>query len=140
MKVFGVSIEDLERIVNTVSLLLYDGNLVVRSSSHGLTAASIPRCTFSLGVKDSSRAGPGAQASSNSMLSGNGPLGRPRTSAACWHAYHDVIATVFAEFPRARIDSLRAKYTAYNFAVVSSANAVHNQCECELPVWIGRSS
>ena len=95
MKLFTVPIDALAFIVETVSNLKYNGNIVFKN---GPNQASRNAVNFTLTVRDSS-----AQGSRRSKD------GR-RIAAACWHAHRDIMQAIFSQYPEARLVSALAEY------------------------------
>jgi hypothetical protein len=95
MQITGLSLDEFTRITDGISKAWYDGNIIVDTSAHPITGT---RCRARLRCRDSH--GKGARRSWT---------GR-RMPAACWHAYRDVMAAVFAKYPKARIATSMAVY------------------------------
>jgi len=128
MKIWGISVEEIETIVREVSTLLYDGNIIFKRAPECNGRAT----SFTLTVKDSKERG--------SRRSADGR----RIAAACWHANKDVITAVFKTNPNARIKSAVADYKGIQDFVTkfpqtgdqnmgSAANplAYRDACNCE---------
>ena len=94
MKLYGLTLLELEGIVAEVSRNNYKGNLELNRAEQSPRG----RVDWTLRVKRSRD--PGAHRSWS---------GR-RTVAACWHAHRDVMAAVFERNPAARIVSSFADY------------------------------
>lgn len=97
MDIRGVSYGDVERIIAQVSRDTYDGNVISDSGARALLSGG-RGFRGRLRVKDSR--GAGARMSATGR---HGPY-------ACWHAYRDVFAAIFAEYPDARVRTGMARY------------------------------
>lgn len=93
----GVTFGDVAATVARVSAERYDGNVILDDNAHALLSGGR---SFRGRLKVKSSRGPGARRSWS---------GR-RMPVACWHAYRDVMAAVFAEHPDARIRTSMANY------------------------------
>ncbi|MEV1083466.1 hypothetical protein AB0I98_35500 [Streptomyces sp. NPDC050211] len=87
MNITGVPLADFYAITDDVSRRAYDGNVAVAPDAHNARGNSI---TARLRVRDGRGAGARTAASGR-----HGPY-------ACWHAYRDVLWTVFSAYPDAR--------------------------------------
>lgn len=147
MKVLHASLADVTDIVLDVGRELYGDNLRIRTGADR-TNERVKRCTFSLGVHSSVRGAPGARSSADIMLCGGGANGGMRVTVACWHAHFDVIDEIFARYPHAIVDSLKASYRADNFMAVAYTTAfedvgarygksalIKDLCECGEEAW-----
>ena len=144
MKVIGLTLEQVENIVSKVSKSLYSGNLRVATgrdrSKPGVLSGGIrvvvPRCTFTLGVLDSSAGSPGARCSSDVLSRGNGPHGRARVSTACWHAHFYVIERLVeaGRVGNVVVQTTKAVYSRDNFLDVAYATAFDNVGTAAFPV------
>jgi hypothetical protein len=97
MEIRGVPFEQVTRITEKVSAQSYGGNVIVHRDARDLATRNggfAGRIT----VADSS--GPGARRSWS---------GR-RMPAACWHAFRDVLAEIFEQYPDARARTAMANY------------------------------
>ena len=97
MKLYGVRLDQLEKVVETVSKKLYDGNI-----SFNRLEQKANHVAFTLRV-DSSK-GPGHRI---------GFHGR-RLVAACWHVHYDVMEAIFKKYPDARLVTCQAVYDGIN--------------------------
>lgn len=95
MKISGLTLDEFTKIVKRVSDEVYDGNVIVEPSSQD-TGSN--RCTARIKAVDGR--GTGSRRDVN---------GR-RMSAACWHAYRDVIHGIVEAHPEAKIDTGMEKY------------------------------
>lgn len=95
MQITGLSLAQFTAIVNEISTVCYDGNVIVHQDAHAL---SDNRFVARLRVKDSR--GSGARTSWS---------GR-HTPSTCWHAYRDVMEAMFVAYPNARARTLLATY------------------------------
>lgn len=105
MIVTGVTSEQLRNAVDALNTSAYAGNLTLsvgrEYSRNRFSCRVIPAESGARMFPRSSRqSAPGARKSWN---------GR-RINAACWHAYRDVIAAVFAINPAARVYTSMSKY------------------------------
>lgn len=94
MQMRGLALADFERIIKQVSADSYAGNVAVADDAH----EGGRLVTARLRVLESR--GDGARRSWT---------GR-RIPAACWHAYRDVLAALFEEYPRASVRTAMAVY------------------------------
>jgi hypothetical protein len=95
--VTGLSLTQFRDIVREVSESRYEGNVIVQADAYELSGNRFRgrlRCTTGRGA--------GAR---TSWRGAHYPI-------ACWHAYRDVLAEVFRQFPDARVQS------GYHFSVV----------------------
>lgn len=97
MEIRGVSYGDVERIIAQVSRDRYAGNVISNSDAHALLSGG-RGFRGRLSVRDSR--GEGARTSASGR---RGPY-------ACWHAYRDVLAALFAEYPQAKVRTALARY------------------------------
>lgn len=95
MQITGVTRDQFELIVKTVSELKYDGNVRLHQDAHDITGRSMRGR-----IDVHSSRGPGARTSSSGR---RGPY-------ACWHAYRDVLAALFTEYPEATVRTAMATY------------------------------
>jgi hypothetical protein len=95
MEIRGVPYGDVERIITRVSDERYAGNLGINADAHPLSRTG---ARARIVAKDSH--GPGSR---TTWTGRHGPW-------ACWHAYRDVLAAIFAEYPDARIRTRMANY------------------------------
>lgn len=110
MEIIGITQEQFERVVNKVSFTRYDGNLKVAD----MRAISGKSCRGRVVAYTSS--GPGTR---RSWSGRRGPW-------ACWHAFRDIFAEAFAQYPDARIRTGMASYTAGNFKATYPATGERN--------------
>ena len=94
MKVKGITESGLRFIVESVSNLRYNGNIVFKREPERKGNFLF----FTLTVRDSS--GPGGRRSHS---------GR-RVAAACWHAHRDVMRAMFESYPEALLVTALARY------------------------------
>jgi hypothetical protein len=94
MKLWGMSADFVDCIVQAVSDNQYGGNVIFKRPPERDGRA----ISFTLTVKRSD--GPGARRSAT---------GR-RISAACWHAHRDVLGAIFRVAPDGRVKSAFADY------------------------------
>lgn len=126
MKVYGVSADDVDRVVHEVSQQSYAGNLIIKTIADQPTRRG-PGARFTLRVINSQAGQRGAIG--RPSAAGTGPNGLGRGISACWHAHWDVIERLFQRFPDARVDSgiqLRGRpvrYTAATFTDVARQTA-----------------
>lgn len=143
MKVIGLRLIDVEMLVREVGKLLFNGNLRVLSG-RDRSKGGVPRCTFSLGVWNSSRYRMGTRALDMNTV-GAGPHGKAKTFTACWHAHFYVIEAMISSRPPGvvSVQTSKASYghrdyldVAYDSAFVSSCGALAYQlCECGDDMW-----
>jgi hypothetical protein len=115
MEITGVTLDEFTAIVYKVSERDHDGNLIVHRDAHDQGGKRRPRITARLAALDSRGAG-----TRTSWTGRRGPW-------ACWHAYRDVLAEVFAAHPTAVIRTGMAVYNgAEGFAANYPATAYHN--------------
>lgn len=97
MDIRGASYGDVQRIIAEVSRNRYAGNVTSNSDARALLSGG-RGFRGRLQVRDSR--GEGARTSAS------GRHGR----YACWHAYRDVLAAIFAEYPDAKVRTRMARY------------------------------
>jgi len=128
MKLWDVTADELTTIVEYVSTMLYNGNIVFKRHPEPSGRA----VAFTLTVQKS--AGPAGRRSN---------MGR-KICACCWHGHRDVMKAIFAFNPAARLKTAIADYkgklnfeasfeeTGYNNlgSIVAPVDA-SNACECE---------
>lgn len=102
MQISGLTLRQFENIVAGVSAGEYGGNIIVAYDAHDNGGKRRPRCTARLAARDSR--GPGTR---RSWSGRRGPY-------ACWHAYRDVLAAVFAMYPDAVIRTGMVTYRGAN--------------------------
>jgi hypothetical protein len=88
MRISGLSLDDFTAITASVSDDCYAGNLAVSPDAHD-DGSRKSRCTARLVAGDSRGAG-----TRTSWSGRHGPY-------VCWHAYRDVLAEVFRQYPDA---------------------------------------
>lgn len=103
MKITGLTLEQFTRCVSTVSRERYGGNVFVQRDAHDSYDGKLG-CVARLTVRHSP--GPGSRTSASGR---HGPY-------ACWHAYRDVLAEVFTQFPRAVVTAGRSWRVTYRGA------------------------
>lgn len=145
MKVIGLNLQEVERIVRLVSSDLFNDNLRVltgRDRSKG----KVPRCTFTLGVWNSGRGELGTRCL-NMLATGSGPHGKARTFTACWHAHFYVIEGMVNCRPPGvvTVQTSKATYDRDNYLDVGYASAfmstgtgdaiAYQLCECDDNMW-----
>jgi hypothetical protein len=135
VKVIGLSLDAVENAVVYVGERLYGGNLRVQTS-RDRSKNGVERCTFTLGVVDTSANGMGARCSTDLLARGNGPLGRARSLTACWHAHFDVIECLLLSRASGlvTVQTAKATYNSDNFLDVAYATAFENVGTAAHPV------
>jgi hypothetical protein len=103
MKITGLTLEQFTRCVSTTSRERYGGNVIVQQDAHDNYSGK-PGCVARLTVHHSP--GPGSRTTTSGR---HGPY-------ACWHAYRDVLAEVFTQFPRAVVTAGRGWRVTYRGA------------------------
>ena len=120
MLITGLALGDFERITYQVGAERYAGNLTVHQDAHELTGNR-----FRARVVACDSHGTGARTSASGR---HGPY-------ACWHAYRDVLATLFARDPAARVQTMHAIYCGRDgFAREYPPTALHNLGSVVSPV------
>lgn len=106
----GPNAAEFAAIVSQVSVNHYDGNLTTTGDEYtsGSRVVTVNRARvravesgFVTAPRDTDYIAPGARKSWS---------GR-RTTAACWHAYRDVLALLFKRYPNAAVITAMARYT-----------------------------
>ena len=98
MQIHGVSLDSFRSVVRVVNLN-YGGNLAVAPDAHSTTGSrAIESCTARLVTLDPRNHG--------SRMTAGGRRG----CYACWHAYRDVLRTLFARYPNARVTTRMVIY------------------------------
>ena len=108
MKVCGVELEEFTRITTGISIMSYDGNIIVNPWAREIyrTLDGSPRIQVSLICKSSH----GAGSRRSRAYRSNPSKPRRRTTAVCWHGFRDVLLAVFERHPEARIVTKMADY------------------------------
>lgn len=112
MEIKGVTVAAFEDVVMIVSRARYEDNVVCEWMKYGNRSRPTPlnragtRFKGRVVVRDSHGAG-----ARTSWSGRHGPN-------ACWHAFRDVIAALFADHPDATVRTMLARYDASNFARV----------------------
>lgn len=110
MRISGFTIDDFTACAIRVSREKYGRNVIVSKDSGDREYVRVPQCNARLAVVDSH--GPGSRTAA---------LAHPRTGNrrhgpwACWHAYRDVLAEVFARYPHAVITAGHAWRVTYRY-------------------------
>jgi hypothetical protein len=141
MIVWGVSPEEVTKIIRHISASDYDGNLIADGTPTHTGTTERSGVHFKLRVSDS--AGPGAKITVDRF--GTSKKGYRRTVSACWHAHRDVMLMLFDWYPEARLKSAVADYrgaesflkqfpgTGYaNVGSLVFPVAFQDSCLCEL--------
>jgi len=113
MKVWGITYEDAERIVDHVSIDHYGGN--VRIDQLREEGKRVRTVSFVLRTNDTRGKG-----SRRTRLR--------RTTSGCWHAHRDVMAAIFAQNPDARIKTMLADYRGKADFEAKFPETAHVQC------------
>jgi hypothetical protein len=142
VQITGVSLDEFAYIVEHVSGYEYGDNLIVHPDSRDLNGKRAPRIRARVSVKSvGAREGlpvsktlPGVRRS-GSAFSVNKDGYRARVHAACWHAYRDVLTSLFEHFPKAIVRTAMATYEGKDgFERVYPATADRNIGSMAYPV------
>jgi hypothetical protein len=90
MLITGLSLDQFREIVNRISASTYDGNVIVEANAYELSPTR-----FRARLRCNTGRGAGARTTRS---------GR-HMPIACWHAYRDVLAAVFLDYPNARVQA-----------------------------------
>lgn len=106
MQIKGVPMADFNDIVNSVSSSDYEHNVIVHPDSRDENGVRAPRIQARLRCVSS-----GHNTHGDDLAPGakRGFSGR-RGTAACWHAYRDVLTELFNRFPNAVVRTAMAHY------------------------------